>query len=392
MSDLKVLNLSFKTEMRACGLICLFAFLESIAYGFSFPYFSVHLEQNGADAFVIGLNTSAGLLAVLMFAPLYPRLMVRCGYRNFSLYAFALAAVGSLVLLLSENIYWWCVCRFVIGSALAGLWVSTESWLNHTVNDEYRGRVNSVFQAIYSLGFFLGPSFTYLTGFSGALPIVAFAGLSFVAAVAIALLAPPKDGAVDAEEHSAVTWQTISSAKGILLIALLTGVCETAIYALLPVYGLHRGLSTEIAVAILVAYTIGEVFVALPIGWITDRVDHAALLLVCTLLASLAVFLIALTDAYPLIVGGIAFIAGGLVVSLYNIALVQLGERYRGTLLPTIGTAFSVAYSLGSATGASVGGALMDYVGPFGLPYGIAAILALAAATQAILLVRKITD
>lgn len=389
MSYLMKRTESFRPEMRVCGLICLFALLESIAYGFTFPYFSIHLEKSGADAFVIGLNTSAGLVAVLLFAPLYPRLMVRYGYRDFSLYAFAVAGIGAFALLLSENIYWWCASRFVIGAALAALWVSTESWLNHAVSDAYRGRVNAIFQAIYSFGFFIGPNLTYLTGFSGALPIFALGGLAFAGAASIALLAPTKGGAVDAENHGPVTRKLLSGAKAILVIAVLAGVCETAFYSLLPVYGLQRGMSTDVAVAILVAYTLGEVFVALPIGWMADRVDRGVLLLSCTLLACAAAFFIGQADGDPLVAGAIAFFAGGFVVSLYNIALVQMGERYSGCILPVIGTAFSVAYAVGSATGSSIGGAIMEVTGPLGLPYGVAAILATAAIAQAYLLVMQ---
>ena len=374
---------SFRSEVRLCGLICLFAFLESIAYGFTFPYFSIHLEKGGANPFVIGLNTSAGLLAVILFAPFFPRLMVRYGYRNFSLYAFVVAAAASFALLISENIYWWCACRFVIGAALAALWVSTESWLNHAVTDEYRGRANSIFQALYSFGFFIGPGLTYLTGFSGALPILTLGGLAVVAAVSIVILAPPNDEAVDTKSYGTFTLKLMTGAKAILAVAILIGVCETAIYSLLPIYGLQRGLSTDTAVAILVSYTLGEVFVALGIGWMIDRVDREGLLLICTTLASVLVFLIGKVDGDPLVLGGVAFFAGGLVVSIYNIALVQMGERYRGAILPVVATAFSVSYSVGSAIGSSIGGALMNITGPLGLPYGVAAILAIAALAQA---------
>jgi MFS family permease len=373
-------------SLRLCGVICLFAFLEAVAYGFTFPYFSVHLEQGGADAFVIGLNTSAGLLSVVAFAPLYPRLMLRYGYRLFSLAAFTLASVGAAALLLSESVIWWCICRFAIGASLAALWVSTESWLNHVVEDSHRGRINAVFQALYSLGFFVGPSLTYLTGFSGPTPALALSALCVCAAVSITALVPRNGYGEEIENHGPVTWQLIASSKAILMLAVLTGVCETAVYSMLPVYGLHRGLSTDTAVAILVAYTLGEVFVALPIGWMIDRINRTALLLSCTATATALFIIIPNIDANVVAACVVAFLAGGFVVSLYNIALVQLGERYRGGILPVIGTAFSVAYSTGSAVGSSFGGAAMNIAGPLGLPYGIAGVLGLATFAQVTLI------
>jgi hypothetical protein len=52
----------------------------------------------------------------------------------------------------------------------------------------------------------------------------------------------------------------LGRARGILFVSLLIGLCETAIFALLPVYGVKQGLSSELAVSLLLAYSLGAAF------------------------------------------------------------------------------------------------------------------------------------
>lgn len=356
-----------------CLSICLVAFCESVVYGFSFPYYSLRLEQQGVSSTLIGLHAAAGTLGVLSCGRVFPWLIARLGYRDATGASFALSLGALGASLFFDSLPASFALRVLLGIGFAGIWVCTEAWLNHTVDDRHRGKVNASFQALYSLGFFLGPVATYATGFDGPAPIVFMAGLMATGVIVVRLVA---DGPLAAGTgHEASPRSVIRSAHGILTVSLLIGLSETAIFALLPVYGTRQGLSTELAVSLLVAYSAGEIAIALPIGWLADRTDRDKLLTVCALVAAVAVVSLLTIGGSKAGAWAVTAVAGGLVASLHNIALILLGERYRGAALPVVSTAFSMAYALGSAGGSAAGGLAMDWMGAAGLPLFVGASL-----------------
>jgi MFS family permease len=354
------------TQRNVCLLVCLAAFCESVVYGFSFPYFSLRLEQQGVSAALIGLHAAVGTTGVLLFGRTFPPVIARLGYRNATCSAFAMSAALLCISLVLDSVAWSFVIRLLLGICFAGIWVCTEAWINHVVSNEHRGKVNASFQALYSFGFFLGPIATYATGFEGRTPVV-FMGTLMLIGLAV-LMTIRNTGAQSHDEPPARTRTLVSSARGILFISMLIGLAETALFALLPVYGVRQGMSTDLAVSLLVAYSMGEILIALPIGWMADRMDRGHLLTACAFAAAAAVFLLLTVTDSKVSAWLIAALAGGAVVSLHNIALILLGEQYRGANLPIVSTAFSMAYALGSAGGSAIGGVAMAWLGPAGLP------------------------
>ena len=379
--------------MRICHVVTIVAFLEAVIYGYTFPYFSIYLESLGVGSTLIGLNATVGLLSVVLFFPLYPKIIEKLGYYRATLASFFVISCSSIFLHAFDHVTWSFIIRFVMGASLAGLWISTEAWLNDVVPDHVRGRTNAVFQMLYSLGFFVGPSATYLTGFQGVGPIIFLCAVSVAALVVLVSFGSGGDvhgvSNTDTDGSRRLTRDLIIDARVLLFLALVTGICETAMYTLLPIYGLGLGFSAGFAVSVLVAYTLGEVVVAFPIAWLSDRVEPVKILLFCSGGASFAVLLLVPFMDKPALGWLMALLAGGLVVSLYNVGLVQLGSRYRGAALPVLVTAFSVVYSIGSAAGSSIGGVLIEVIGPVGLPVGIAAVLFVTATVQFSSLLRE---
>jgi MFS family permease len=355
-----------RPRLLLCCSICLVAFFESVVYGFSFPYFSLRLEQQGLSVSLIGLHAAIGTLGVLLCGRLFPRVIGRCGYQRSTAVAFGSSVLVLLGLLANDSVALSFVLRLLLGMSFAGVWVCTEAWINDVVPDEHRGKVNAGFQALYSLGFFLGPAATYLTGFAGAAPVLFMLAMMGTGLLVLACMRDPVSAA--SAVHGGSSRALLARARGILFVSLLIGLCETAIFALLPVYGVRQGLTTDLAVSLLLAYSAGEILIALPIGWLADRLSRARLLIACALAAASAVFLLLTVTESRAYAWSVAALAGGLVVSLHNIALIMLGERFRGAELPIVSTAFSMTYALGSAGGAAVGGAAMALLGPAGLP------------------------
>lgn len=355
-------------------VVCAVGFLEAIVYGYSFPYFTLLLEQRQLSNTLIGANAMLGTLGALAIGPFIPWLVSRLGYRKFSIAALVIVAIIFSAAAVANDTVALFAYRIILGMALAGLWISTEAWLNYVVSDHNRGFMNGFFQTLYSFGFFLGPNLSSLTEVSGSTG-PAVAALVALLGIAVCLSISNASHHADGDFEAPLDWRVAWRAKQIMIIAMLTGISETAMYTLLPVYGLDIGFKHQVALSILVFYTFGEVILTLPLGWAADRLDRRKLLVGSAFAASFFVAGLALSGAVEIPAKAFAFMAGGLIVSLYNLALVVLGETYQGTDLPVVSTAFSMSYSAGCAAGATIGGIAMDGFGPYGLPIMVAAVL-----------------
>ena len=124
--------------------------------------------------------------------------------------------------------------------------------------------MSGLFQTGYSLGFFLGPVLYGAAGtgmmgpLTAAVIAIAAAGLSLTAKNSAASEA-------DMEHEESVDWRVAWDARGLLSIALLTGVVETAMYTLLPIYGIGIGMA-------LVGAVVGEMIGASRgLGWYVNH-------------------------------------------------------------------------------------------------------------------------
>jgi len=62
---------------------------------------------------------------------------------------------------------------------------------------------------------------------------------------------------------------------------------------------------------------------------------------------------------------------------VYTIAMVLIGERFRGADLAAASALFGIMWGSGSVLGPSLGGLAMDFYGPHGLPLALALMFAL---------------
>jgi MFS family permease len=104
-----------------------------------------------------------------------------------------------------------------------------------------------------------------------------------------------------------------------------------------------------------------------PVGWLADRYDRRMLVIISIL------FLAVCTAALPFVIdtgvwGNVfVFIFGGVFSSLYTLALILLGERFKGPDLASASALFTAIFGFGSIIGPPLGGASMDLWQPHGL-------------------------
>lgn len=357
-----------------------FAMLASITavgitLGITGPLFSVLLDRMGLSTALVGLNTSLGVGATLIAAPLVPFLLVRFGVVPVMMVGILLSAGGILAAAFYQHAGLWFLLRFVIGIGMSLHWVISETCINRFSSDHNRGFVAGVYSALFGLGFAIGPMIVRWLGVDGLLPFAVSAALVLIAAIPLLYIR----GAAPAMAHEdgQTTMSMLRLAPVVMLASFVSGFVDNATLALLPLYGIRFGLAEGAAVELLAIATLGAVVLQLPIGWISDRIGRSASIIICALGSSLTVLLLPYVLELTLLLWTVLFLWGGTTVAFYTLALALLGESFRGTTLARANSALVIAYCLGSIAGPPVVGGAMDWMGPNGFIFVMAAISAL---------------
>ncbi|MCA3560548.1 MAG: MFS transporter [Aestuariivirga sp.] len=353
------------------ALLSAIGLLEAMVFGLSHPIYALNLQQMGMSDSLIGLNATLGGLGVFLIGPFVPWLIARAGYRNYTVLCFAMAALAIGALATGPGFVGWCLSRLVLGVALGSLWILTEAWLNAIVPDDARGRANATFQFCYSIGFMTGPGLVIALGFAGPLPIGVMVLMALAGGIATLFLPQPQASA----EAGRLDLGVARKALPLISVAFVTGLVETALYTMLPIFGQKAGFGEKGALSLLIALSLGAISLALPLGLASDRFDRPRLLrLVSTGAFASMLLLLAGTRSHATALAA-CFVAGGAIIGMYSVSLVILGARYAQGALASVAACYSMAYALGSTFGGVMGGASVEAAGAAGLPLlGVAAI------------------
>ena len=347
--------------------------IEALLFGYSYPFFSLALESKGIATWLIGLNASLAGAGILIFGPFLPALIDRLGLKLLVAAQFALSFLSFAAILAFDHLAVWFVARFVMGTCFSALWTTTEIWLNGVVDDRNRGRIVGASGTLYAACQFVGPLMLSATGSSGSLPLIA-AMAPLAVGVAVALSIRSAVGETDEEETgSAATLRTALGLAGALIAAaFLTGVGETAMQSLLPLYGLAHGLSEAAASRLVAVFSLGEAILVAVLGWMADRYGRRLTLIGCAAIAVVSTLALPFVMGRGFILEPVLFIAGGTVSGLYTLGIVLIGQDFRGQRLAVVSTGFAMAYSAGSVVGATPIGYLIDLFGVEALPLTVA--------------------
>jgi MFS family permease len=359
---------------RVAGVLLLIG-IEALLFGYSYPFFSLALESKGVATWLIGLNASIAGAGILIFGPFVPWLIDRMGLRLLVAAQFALSLLSFAAIFAFDDIIVWFVARFVMGTCFSALWTTTEIWLNGVVDDKNRGRIVGASGTLYAACQFMGPLLLSATGSSGSLPLFA-AMLPLAIGVAVALSIRSAVGEVEDDEESGnvhTLRMSLTLAGSLIAAAFLTGIGETAMQSLLPLYGLAYGLTEAGASRLVAIFSLGEAVLVVALGWFADRHGRRVTLIGCAVLAVVSTLAFPLVMKQAFLLEPVVFIAGGTVSGLYTLGIVLIGQDFRGQRLAVVSTGFAMAYSAGSVVGSTLIGVLMDLFGSEALPVSVAA-------------------
>lgn len=340
------------------------------------PLLALRLDELGYSARAIGLNTTAGALAVLAGAPFISVLARRIGLKRLLLLALFAGGSCLLAFALTKGYWAWLVLRAVFSGALTALFVTSEYWINAIAPPRQRGFVLGFYASSLAAGFAAGPLILGFVGAAGSAPFIVAIALFALAAAPIAFWSREAPEIKSPPKASLLGF--ITGAPVATLAGLLHGAIETASLGLLPVFALRAGEGVQSGALFVALFELGNILAQLPIGFISDRMERGKLLVWLALTSLIGAIALALAGpSHFAVFCGLLVLWGGAAGSLYAVGLAHLGSRYSGPDLASANAAFVMLYALGMLLGPPIVGAGMDLITPNGFFFSTALMLAL---------------
>jgi MFS family permease len=366
---------------RELALVIATASLVGVTMSLNFPLLSLVLERHGYTPVAIGLNATASGLGVFLIAPIMRWLLERLKARGAIAIGILISAAGMLLLPVKVDFVFWFVIRLFVSCGTALVFIVSEAAINALAPESHRGRILGLYATVFSFGYTAGPAIIAVLGSEGFAPFLASA-LLYLSGLLPAAFATGLDRSFAAGGGHGVRYlaHILLQAPVAFLAIFAFGVIETAQFALLPVWGLALGRSEATTVLMLSTWVAGNIVLQYPVGWLADRQPRRLVLAGCAAVAMAAMLALPLLARFEVLLWPTLLLLGGVVGAIYTLALVLIGESFRGMDLALANTAFVIMIQLGATVGPGYAGGAMSLIGPHGLP------LALGLVTAALLL------
>jgi MFS family permease len=363
------------------GTLIIATSVIQLANGFFGTFISLRVATEDFGATLAGLVLSSYFAGFTLGAVRCGQIIERVGHiRAYATFAgLVVAATAAMPLLIGPLP--WLVLRAIVGFGCAGVFVTTESWLNAKAQPSERGRVFSLYMVGTFLALAVGQLLISRIEVKGAAPFTVIVGLFAVALVMVSMTRaePPLTVATEKLPYG----QLARAAPIAVLGCAISGLVSSAFYSLVPAWMQDDGIKREtIALFMLVAVVGGLAFQA-PVGRLSDRYDRRFVLAALGFgFAGAAVALVHLPPFRSVLVPAAALL-GGFMSTLYPVCVAAAHDRMTANRVVAVSGRLILVSGLASVLGPIIGTSIMGRSGINGLFYFMAAaalLLALVAA------------
>jgi MFS family permease len=375
-------------SMRAqIGTLIIATSLIQFANGFFNTFISLRVASENFGATLAGLVLSSFFAGFTLGALRCAKIIERIGHiRAYAAFA-GLVVAATAAMPLKIGPLPWLLLRGVIGFGSAGVFVTTESWLNAKAQSSERGRVFSIYMVGTFLALAVGQLLIARAELEGAAPFNAIVALFAVALIMVSATRaePPRTAAAEK-----LTYGELARGAPVAVVGcVVNGLVTSAFYALVPAWMQDKGVDRgHIALFMLVAVVGGLAF-QVPVGRISDRFDRRIVLSVLGLgFAGAAAALVLLPRSSPMILPTAA-VLGGFMSTLYPVCVANAHDRMPADRVVAVSGQLILVSGLGSVLGPLIGTSLMarfDIDGVFYFMAAAALLLALVAASGSLMM------
>ena len=355
-----------RLEWVALGAVLLMVGVFGLAQGITYPLLSFILERQGTPVWLIGANAAMMALGIVVSAPLVPPLALRFGAARLAMGCAFLLVILFLVLAHYQNLWVWFPARFLLGIAINGLYISSETWVNQLAPDRIRGRILGLYATALAAGFALGPTTLAMTGTETLLPFYICIVVATVCGSLIFIIRARLPRFATGDVGS--VWAILPLIPFLLAVTAIAAGFDQAILTLFPVYALNHGLTETAASIALAVLIVGNIVFQVPIGALADRWGPRSMMVVLCSLTVLGAVLLPVVIGNMTALWAMVFIWGSTAYGVYTIALMELGRRFTGAMLIAGNAGFAIMWGVGGFAGPALSGLAVDVVGDMGLP------------------------
>ena len=364
--------------------------IVGLSLGATLPLVALRLLDNGASALQIGILSAVPAAGMILAATLVDRACQLMSRRRLYLLCFVLCTASTAAIEFSSHSLWLlAAARLALGVGMGIAIILGEAWVNELCGENNRGTIVALYATSFTAFQLLGPTLVALLGAQTPW-VVLLVSAGHLIALATVAIAMPEEGL-----HEHVEEPRSFSLAGFLRVApaLCVGVLffsffDSVVLSLFPVYASSHGYAVGIAAFMATVILLGDMLCQLPLGWLSDRVDRPALHLACGVAAMLIGLGLPWLIGQPSLLWPALMLLGAVAGGVYTLALVLIGQRFRGRDLVTANAAAGMLWGVGSLLGPLLSGSLMD-LGPQGVPVAIALAAGLFVATAAASLKRS---
>ena len=374
-------------SMRAqIGALVLATSGVQLAVGFFGTFISLRVSLENFTATMSALVLSGYFAGYTVGAVYCARIIERVGHiRAYAAFA-GLAIMATAVMPLAINALVWPLLRAVIGFGCAGLFITTDGWLNAKAEPTVRGRILSIFRVGIFIALAVGQILIGQIDIKGA---AAFNISVAILAIALALVSltraePPQITGETGLPYGKLTRVAPVASAGAVTSGLVTG----AFYALVPAWMQGRGNDGATIGLVMLAAVFGGLAFQIPVGRLSDRLDRRIVLTgLCLGLVGTSIALVYLPRTLLAILPT-AFLFGGFLSTLYPVSIAHAHDRVRGERIVLLSSRLILLFGLGSIFGPLLGTTFVASFGINGVLYlisGAALLLAFIAAARSLI-------
>ncbi len=335
----------------------------------------VRMNLERVPEFLSGLVMSAFYLGFVLGSARIQVLIRRAGHiRAFAALAAILTACALLHSLVFE-IWVWMALRVLSGFCMAGLYAIIESWLNVRSTNENRGQVLAVYVVtVYTASF--GGQFLVNIGTVQGGELFAIVGLAVALSLVPVVLTRVAGPEIDKIKAMSLMSLYRASPLGVV-VTCGAGLISGAFYALGAIYANELGLRVFHVSMFMGAPIFGGLALQYPIGRLSDRYDRRSVLLGViggTMIASVAMLLIAMKAGPFWGTLAAVFVFGGCLAAIYPIAVSQVYDYIDRSEMVGASGGLLLIWSVGAMTGPLIASGIMGWFGPISFLVYLAAV------------------
>jgi MFS family permease len=348
-----------------------------LANGFFGTLISLRVAIEDFDATMAGHVLSSYFAGFTLGALRCGQIIERVGHiRAYAAFAgLVVAATAAMPLLVGPLP--WLVLRAVVGFGCAGLFITTESWLNAKARPADRGRVFSVYMVGTFLALAVGQLLIGRAKIETAAPFNAIVALFAVALVMVSTTRaePPR-----ATAAAMLPYGQLARAAPVAVVGCaLSGLVSSSFYALVPAWMQDEGIARETIALFMLVAVLGGLAFQVPIGRLSDRFDRRIVLAALSLgFAGSAVALVLLPRSLPTVLLAAALL-GGFMSTLCPVCVAHAHDRMPADRVVAVSGRLILVSGLGSVLGPLMGASLMAHFNIDGVFYFMAAAALLLA-------------